>query len=55
MYKIQIQEWFMWIDHMMIPPVDNNVAYYLNMAKQNYPDKRVRCVDDSGRLIDMVS
>ena len=55
MYRIQYQSWFMWVDHMSIPDDMHQVAYYLEQAKQDFPDKRVRCVDEDGRLIDMIS
>lgn len=55
MYQIQYQNWWMWIDHMAIPEDSNQVAFYLQQAKNDHPDKRVRCVDSDGRLIDMIS
>ena len=55
MYKIQFEEWFMWIDHILIPPDPNSVPYYLQQVKQSHPTRRVRCVDEEGRVIDMIS
>lgn len=54
MYRIQIQEWFTWIDVMTVHADDNMVAYHMNQIKDSNPDKRVRCVDQSGRLIDLL-
>lgn len=55
MYRIQTEGFFTWVDYKSIPENEHDILYYLKEAKEANPNKRVRCVDSSGRLLDIIN
>lgn len=53
MIEIQYQEWFTWITHTTIQDA-GSLPYYMKVVKESRPDNRIRAIDSSGRVLDML-
>lgn len=54
MIKIQVLFSIVWNTQTVIEDVDS-IPTYMEYVKQNYPNQRVRAIDDSGRVLDMIA
>lgn len=55
MIKIQIEEYFTWMDAMSFDEAQiSSVAFYMNDFKKQFPDKRIRAINSRGAVIDLL-
>lgn len=54
MIKIQVLFSIVWNTQTVIEDT-NSIPFYMDHVKQNYPNNRVRAIDESGRILDMIA
>ena len=52
MIRIQILDTFVWLTVLTVD--DNNLPFYMQQTKDVYPHKRVRAIDENGRVVDIL-
>lgn len=53
MIRIQVLNSIVWNTQTVIEDMDS-LPSYMDHVKQSYPDRRVRAVDEDGRILDMI-
>lgn len=53
MIEIQYEDWNVWITHTTILD-PTQLPYYMRVVKDSRPDSRIRAIDSSGRIMDIM-
>jgi len=52
MIRIQILDTMVWLTVLTVD--DNHLPVFMQQVKDQYPTKRVRAIDDNGRVMDIL-